>query len=346
MKFYSLLILFLLLNQFAFSQENWKTDEVQPMEDHTIPAAPDYSLSASWAALPDRKDNADLVPAHCTTKDQQSTAAVDVFFIYPTSFTKQPINDTLWNASVYDTLINNKTAASSIKYQASIFNAAGRIYAPCYRQAHLRTFFTNDKKSAAKALAIAYADVKKAFDYYLQHYNNGRPIIIAAHSQGAYLGKQLLAEYFDGKPLMKQLVVAYLVGYEVDATMYEALKPCNNCSQTGCYTSWRTYATGFDSPFPNQDDAHVVCTNPLTWKTDTLYADRNLNEGAVLKNFDKIIPQACDAQIDKGILRINKPHIRGRFFLHINNYHVVDLNLFYMNVRNNAIERANAFFKK
>jgi hypothetical protein len=45
--------------------------------------------------------------------------------------------------------------------------------------------------------------VKTAFLYYLQHYNNGRPIIIASHSQGATHGKRLLKEFFDGKELQK-----------------------------------------------------------------------------------------------------------------------------------------------
>ena len=53
-------------------------------------------------------------------------------------------------------------------------------------------------------------DVKAAFQYYLEHYNNGRPIIIASHSQGTTHAKRLLKEFFDGTALQHQLVAAYL----------------------------------------------------------------------------------------------------------------------------------------
>ena len=81
-----------------------------------------------------------------------------------------------WNASIEDRKLNDKTDGSTILYQASIFNGAGKVYAPRYRQAHLHAYFTNKRKGEAqKAFELAYADVKAAFEYYLQHYNQGRP---------------------------------------------------------------------------------------------------------------------------------------------------------------------------
>ena len=35
------------------------------------------------------------------------------------------------------------------------------------------------------ALELAYTDIEAAFEHYLAEYNNGRPFIIAGHSQGA-----------------------------------------------------------------------------------------------------------------------------------------------------------------
>ncbi len=35
------------------------------------------------------------------------------------------------------------------------------------------------------AFDLAYEDLKTAFENYLKHYNKGRPIIIASHSQGS-----------------------------------------------------------------------------------------------------------------------------------------------------------------
>jgi hypothetical protein len=339
--FKRILVLLLIAAYSADAQQ-----QVKAFDEKTTPPPPDYSQSSSWAALPGKADFADLVPAGCTIKDQQAIAEADVFFLYPTSFTDKPKNEYLWNADVNDSVINKKINESTVKYQSTIFNAAGRVYVPLYRQAHLRSFFTADKASAQKALEVAYTDIRRAFQYYLDHYNNGRPIIIAAHSQGTWHAIRLLTEFFDSSPLREQLVVAYLVGYDVRASQYEMLKPCKDSTSTGCYVSWRTYATGYEVKRYLGGDEPPVCTNPLTWKNDSIYAPRSLNKGAVFTKFDKVIEQACDAQVDStGLLRINKPHIRGRAFLRIKNYHVVDFNLFYMNVRQNAITRVNAFLK-
>ena len=107
----------------------------------------------------------------------------DVFFVHPTTYTGKPIND-YWNAPVEDLKLNNQTDKSTIQYQASIFNEAGRIYAPRYRQAHLNVFYTDNKQLSKKVLDQAYSDVKNAFLHYLKFHNEGRPFIIASHSQG------------------------------------------------------------------------------------------------------------------------------------------------------------------
>ncbi len=157
---------------------------------------PDYSRPDAWAALPFREDAADKTPG--SLKDRQAEARADVFYIYPTIYVGR---GKLWNADVYDEQMNRKIDSSAIKYQASLFNGVGRVFSPRYRQAHLRAFYTDaDNEDAREALKLAYADVVKAFTYYLEHYNQGRPIIIAGHSQGALMSMWLLRDFFDGKP--------------------------------------------------------------------------------------------------------------------------------------------------
>ncbi|MEO8148194.1 MAG: DUF3089 domain-containing protein [Bacteroidia bacterium] len=334
-------LLLLLLSSSSFAQTAEKV-----FDEKTTPPAPDYNNPFNWAALPDKKDFADMVPTECAIKDAQATAGADVFFIYPTIFTRKPTNAYYWNADVNDSILNKEIDESTIRYQATIFNAAGRVYIPRYRQAHIRSYFTKDKLSAQKAFEVAYTDVRKAFQYYLDHYNNGRPIIIAGHSQGTKHAVRLLTEFFDSSPLREKLVAAYLIGGDVRVTNYEMLRPCSDSTATGCYVSWRTYSTDYKPHKYSANDEPLVCTNPLTWRNDTIYAPRSLNKGAVLRDYDKVIDQACDAQVDKSLLRINKPYIRGRAFLRIKNYHKVDYDLFYMNVRMNAITRVNAFLQK
>ncbi|MES2882742.1 MAG: DUF3089 domain-containing protein, partial [Bacteroidota bacterium] len=170
---------------------------------------PGYNNLDYWAAHPYKKDPSDSIPAEIQTKNIDSLA--DVFFIHPTTYTGAKEN---WNADINDAALNAKTDYSSILYQASVFNEHCRVFAPRYRQVHLKAFYTKDAE-ARKAFDTAYADVKKAFEFYLQHHNNNRPVIIAGHSQGALLCKSLLAEFFDGKPLQQKLVAAYVIGWPV-----------------------------------------------------------------------------------------------------------------------------------
>ena len=158
----------------------------------SIPPAPDYADPVYWAALPTMKDEADLVPIPAL-KDNQSSAKADVFYLHPTMFTKGKPKK-FWNGSFSNEKLNAKTRRVSVRLQATIFNGAGKIYAPFYRQAHLYSFAAlrkkdkEAKKKAEAALDLAYEDVRAAFKYYLENFNNGRPIIVAGHSQGARHG--------------------------------------------------------------------------------------------------------------------------------------------------------------
>jgi hypothetical protein len=327
------LLLFISVNSFCSAQS------IKCFNKNTTPVAPDYSFTSSWLALPQMQDASDAVPSFDTLIYETSNA--DVFFIYPTSFISSR-NDSNWNASVFDTVINELSIKRSITYQATIFNAAGSVYAPIYRQAHYRSFFTDDKVSAAQALDIAYTDVRNAFIFYLKHYNKGKPIIIAAHSQGAYHGRRLLTEFFDHRDCEYKLVAAYLIGYPTSVHSFEMIKPCTTATQSGCFISWRTYNKSMVEKLPFKD---ALCVNPLTWDTTGTYASASLNKGGVFKDFNKLLKKVCDAQIINNYLFCSKPAVKGRIFIAQKNYHIIDLNLFYMNIRQNAVQRVSAYLK-
>jgi hypothetical protein len=59
-----------------------------------------------------------------------------------------------------------------------------------------------------------------------------------------------------------------------------------------------------------------------------------------------VIPNLCDAQVKDGVVRIHEPHFKGRAFFNFKNYHIVDYNLFYLSIRQNAIDRVNQYFVK
>lgn len=303
----------------------------------------DYSRQENWASLPEKDDNADQLPGK-NGVDRQEDYPVDVFFLYPTSFTGQ-VKNNQWNAPIDDVAINAETANKSIKFQASIYNKVGKIYAPLYRQANIAVFFMDDKAFAAKVLDFAYQDVRDAFRFYIEHYNHNRPFIIASHSQGTAHAKRLIREEIEGTALAERMVVAYLVGMPVD-TGYLSFPPCTSPEEIGCICSWRTFIHDYTPEYIAKENPAIV-TNPITWINDSEYSDRKKHKGSVLLDFDKgVQPNIVSARRSGNILWIKKPRIKGRLFLRIKNYHIGDFNLFYQDVQENAILRRDAFLAR
>jgi len=306
-------------------------------------ALTDYSQLKNWAAHPDKEDMADRIPEQTALSDQSDLAA-DVFFIHPTTFTGFE-GETYWNANVNDTSLNKRTDDTTILFQASIFNTVGKVYAPRYQQAHIEAYYTKQKASGEKALEWAYKDVKASFQYYLEKLNKGRPFIIASHSQGTTHAKKLITELIDRQALQKQLIAAYLIGIIVQKDEFKTIVPCENSMATGCSISWRTYRKDIEDENVLSNEK-ILATNPLSWKTDSTYMPKSANKGTILRNFNKFYSELVDAQVDNGILKVSKPKFFGSAFYTTKNYHVADLNFFYLNIQANAKLRVQEYLKK
>ena len=304
---------------------------------------PDYSNLNYWAASPFKYDPSDDIPKGLKDKNKDSLA--DVFFIYPTTYTDSKMPEG-WNADINDAVLNEKTDNTTILYQASVFNKYCRVFSPRYRQANIRAFYSEEKDSANAAFDTAYEDIKNAFEYYLQHFNHGRPIIIASHSQGTLHAGRLLKEFFESGPLREQLVCAYLIGLPVFSNYFSSLEPCSDSASTGCFVSWRTFEDGYVSSRVQNEKLKAYVTNPLTWKMDTAFASSDMNKGGILRNFNKVIPGLVHAQVHGNILWVDKPKFFGNFLIKTKNFHIADYNLFYDNIRENVGIRVKSFLNK
>jgi hypothetical protein len=301
----------------------------------------DYSNIDTWAAHADKVDMSDKIAPGATLPDD---TLVDVFFIHPTTYIGNK-NEDQWNATIFDSKLNKYTDEGAILFQASAFNAAGKVYAPRYRQAHFHAYFTKDKPSAVQAFNLAFDDVKNSFKYYITFINRDKPFILAGHSQGTNHAERIIDEIINNdQKLRSRMVAAYLIGMPIRADRWENLKPCSNAEDTGCYISWRTFKRGYE--VPPIDNSKILVTNPLSWSTDSTYYPKNKNKGALLKNFNKTYPQLVDAQAHNDILWASKPKFRGSFLLRTKNYHIADINFYYFNIRENLRDRIRAYFNK
>ena len=304
------------------------------------PTAPDYSKTEHWAALPGRDDTADFTPEGFS--DGQADADVDVFFVHPTTY----LNSAGWNAPMGYKPADNWITNAVLPGQASVFNGSARVFAPHYRQAQIYAFFALED-GGNDALELAYTDVAAAFEHYLAEFNNGRPFIVAGHSQGALLTRWLLERRISGTPLTGRLVAAYPVGYPMYAAeLLETLPDipvCQSATQTGCLSTWNTISEGYRALQPLQG---LVCVNPLTWTNDNSPADFTDNSGALSVASKSVMPGVSDGQCENGMLHVTEIRTDAYDdlpYMGQGNHHLLDYGLFWSNIRKNVGERVEAY---
>ncbi|WP_434416151.1 DUF3089 domain-containing protein [Nannocystis pusilla] len=327
-----------------------------PFDPANTPPPPDYAEPGTWSARPETADAADAEVEGVTVA---ADPAVDVFYLHPTSF----LGDA-WNARLDDATVNDATDLGSTRIQASAFNGCCRVFAPRYRQANM-TAFTTASADGAAAIGLAGDDAIAAFRHYLEHDNHGRPFILAAHSQGAFVGLRLLREVIAPGPLRGRLVAAYLIGGPITHEALGELPVCASAEQTGCVVGFNArgpdYARGIEfveNPPPPADapPSRRVCVNPLTWRADEAAARGGL--GAVFwdSSVSRPRPQSgfVSARCEAGTLRVELSGAVPRDFmsrlldhaLGAGNYHAIEYGLFWLDLRANAATRAAAFLAK
>jgi hypothetical protein len=350
MKFFSLIIIlpFFLLST-ALGRETGfnpnQREENRGIKDaKTANPESDYSNLKNWAASPFKFDASDSIPDFL--KDEVRDTRADVFFIHPTSFFGDE-EKAEWNADVNDTIVNNMTDSRSILFQTTVFNGSCRVFAPRYRQGNMKAFYVFGTPNAVRAFDLAYSDVRKAFLYFLSHYNKKRPIIIASHSQGTLHAIRLLQEFFDGTPLQKRLVCAYIVGYQIKKDAFKKLPVGESADQTGCFVGWRSYSKGEIPKGAAAEKGNSVCVNPLTWTTSEIWASPDLHPG-IMNGFRTIIPHSAGAGIESAskILWVDAPGLKDDKDQKPKNLHIYDYNIFWMNIRQNVKLRIDAYYAK
>lgn len=293
----------------------------------------DYSSVNNWAVLPGNYP--DILKEYAVQNPQDS---IDVFYVYPTFIVSD--KDKRWNVPINDSAQIKKIINTAVRFQASAWGSSGSLYVPYYRQAHLRSY-RNLENGGKTALLFAYSDVKAAFEYYLKHYNHGRGIILAGHSQGSTHISFLLRDFFDGKPLQKQLVAAYVPGVGFDKNQFKTIPLMKQPNQTGGFVTWNTFKKKFDKKNYKWYKGKVVI-NPVTWDT-TAIAKRELHKGFLYTD-GKMYTNSFDTHTDNGVIWISTPHFPFRYIIvSLPNYHIGDVNLFWEDIRENSLLRVKTF---
>ena len=315
----------------------WYITPGDAFEAYTPPPAPDYAEDRAWLALPSVRDNADVSPAGLSL-DRQATAMADVFFVHPTTFTSSEG----WNQPPDHAESLQRLRDWVLPAQAGAFNSCCRVFAPGYRQATLASF-VDQEGDGGKALDLAYRDVETAFRNFLETRNNGRPFILAGHSQGAKHLAKLLNEAAPADVIADRLVAAYLIGQAIPSAGPDAppLPVCETPTQTGCVISWNSQTAEAKNGLAQPDS---ICVNPLTWTNAAAGFDANLGGVDFVRN-GAVEVGVADARCDAGRLLLTEVMSDNfsRMPFGEGNYHLYEFNLYYMNIRRNAEARVEAF---
>lgn len=329
-----------------------------------VPPAPDYSHAEAWLAFPGR-DGLERSAPEGLTPLVEAQAEADVFFIHPTTIADRQAMNGPWDADDTAAPLNPAVLLG----QASVFNGCCRIYAPRYRQATLPGL------GDAQAVDLAYQDIVAAFRVFIAQHSNGRPFILASHSQGTIHAVQLLQREIMGTPLQDRLVVAYLIGgYTPDAFPAIGMPICDAPDQTGCVLSWNASKIGsgtarivindktywWNGAFKDADQPPAVCVNPLTWRAGSTEtpASADLNPGSMplprapfptgAASMPALTPGLTGAGCHEGMLEVDlsdaAPETYGDTLTRLaGSYHLNDYGLFYGALRENAAVRVEAW---
>ena len=298
-------------------------------------AAPDYSDAANWAYL--------------ETENTDKTA--DVFFICPSVYGG---SDDACNMSLSDA-DTKESFVGAINMEKGIYDADSRFFAPYYRQIGLNVY---DMPEADREpyLETAYADVRDAFLYYMDNYNEGRPIVLAGFSQGADMCLRLMKDLFDDEALTDQLVACYAIGWRIteeDMAEYPQLKMAAGESDTGVIVSFNSEAEDITDSLVIPEGTKTFAINPLNWKTDSTPADKSQNLGACFTDYSgeitSEIPELTGAYIDetRGALKVPdvspEDYPAGLSIFTDGVYHLYDYQFFYRNLQDNVQTRILTF---
>lgn len=292
------------------------------------PPAPDYGDDAQWTALPAKRDK-----------------SADVFYVHPTTYLGSE-----WNGPTTDAALNAATDRVATHIQAPVFDECCAVYGPRYRQANGMAF-TDPSTDGERALDLAYSDVTRAFAAFQARRGSDRPFLIASHSQGSVLAARLVSEVVAPSALKEKLVAAYVIGGEIGTS---GLDPCRSPDDLHCMVGYNARGPGFvPNAFAMKRPlvGERLCTNPLTWTNEPAGVDRNL--GAVFLEADDKAPRPgfASARCERGTLVVEHigkaprdlastilDHVLGE-----GNYHAIEYQTFFMNLRENANRRVRAF---
>lgn len=295
----------------------------------------DYSDPNNWLCLPEAPQK-----------------SVDAIFLYPTVYgTMTEAEDDL---AYIDDMTMRLGAALSAATQASVFEESCNLYIPYYRQFTVAALLDMNENSPEALNYCVSQDIYRMLDHYFENLNQGRPFILAGHSQGSMWLTLVLEDYMARHPeYLENMVASYVIGYSVTEEYLARnphLKFAGGADDTGVIVSYNTEGPGNKEQYNCVVLEGAVAINPVNWKRDDTYAAAEENAGSLTAE-GEIGPGTADARIDpeRGVVICESvkivPELQAAMaaFFGPESYHLQDYSLYYANLKQNVADRIAAF---
>ena len=295
----------------------------------------DYSQAENWLSCP-----------------TEITKPVDVFYIYPTVTGFRPETEV---CDMTDTMMI--AGAQMVRQiQTAVFEESCNVFMPYYRQISM------PKPGSDYRAIIDYVskfDATDALDYFLNNLNQGRPFILAGHSQGASTLIALLENYMTKHPeALSRMIAAYPIGFAVtkDWLAKTGLKFAEGATDTGVIVSWNT-----EGPANLKENNMTlapggISINPINWKRDDTPASVKENLGSLTYDGKLVTPGIADARVDtvRGSVVVSSIAQKELYAIPADgaqmfgpeSYHLHDYGFFFNNFKQNVADRVKAFMEK
>jgi hypothetical protein len=226
----------------------------------SLVARNNYANPASWLCRPGRqadacasaKQDATIIESDGSTRLERFRAdtnpPIDCFYVYPTVSL-----DPGGNSSMEI----NRQLLAVVSQQFARFASVCRPFAPVYRQATLTALRSslNGGQPIKVDRALAYNDVKDAWDYYLAHDNHGRGVALIGHSQGSLVLAELVSKEIDARPIQARLLSVILAGYRLQVPKgkdvggdFKSIPLCRSAEQLGCAINFASFRANRPPP--------------------------------------------------------------------------------------------------
>ena len=209
-----------------------------------------YSDPTHWTCRPDMADSCDddtsvtMINADGSTEVQTFTvdpdAPVDCFYAYPTASEDATLNSDL---------IAGREKEVAFQ-QAARLSTSCRMFAPTYRSVTLAGLFNPAMPGdRTQAWLTPFEDIKDAWNHYLANDNQGRGVILLAHSQGTGQLVRLLNEVIDPSEEQRSILISAIMlggavavpeGEDIGASM-QNIPLCRTNEQTGCIITYASF---------------------------------------------------------------------------------------------------------